>query len=352
MTKYPLLEPVHDETFSSWATRCSLDPHVFLISDSDVVRWERSVAYELASNPYCLGMEFDFEGPYAKSLLGEAGLSQELCRKLFAPSDEPLLSPAYRTAFCPECILFDVVNKRFPSWRKSWCYITRPYCTKHGCLLRFMDGYRGSDKQWIAFTKLDLGEYMPGRMSGWSRAGHGVSPSVARNQLTLRVQTWVEGIYSSASRTPRFTGQLVDNNLMRTAIDLMLRLSLVHRTKRTQAGTAKIAFSCFSPPIDHTGFELHHRLRNGSPRSVPYERMCVLWLIGKVFRVYTASESILLHRMVHEAEFSLPATLGELGEIYGSGLLDGEAKILAELFTRLNVAQVLDGEFLEGLIGY
>lgn len=296
-------------------------------------------------------MEFDFEVPYAKEFLASTGMSRKRIRQLFSPSEDLLLSPGYRTAFCHECVLADVQQKRFPSWRKSWCYVARPYCEEHKCLLRFMHGHKGSDKQWNAFTKLDLGEFMPGRLAGKPRTGHGVPPSPARTHLTLRMQAWVQRVYSSAACVPRRGDHPIDNHLMRTAIDLMLRLTLTHRTRRVPAGMAKTGFSSFYPPIDNQGLDLPSRLENGSPNSVPYERMCALWLLGKVFKVFTAPESALLHRMVSEADFFFPTGLGELGERCRSGLIEDEGEVFADLVSRLNVEQVFDRDFLEGLLG-
>lgn len=351
MITYCFPEPVHDETFSSWATRCSLDQRSFSITDSDIADWERSVAYNIASKTNSLGMEFDFDALYVKDFLASTGLSNKHIRKLFAPTNDPLLSPAYRTAFCHKCILSDVVQKRFPSWRKAWCYIARPYCQKHRCLLRYMHHHRGCDKQWDAFTKLDLGEFMPGRFIGRNRSDHGVPECAARAHLTLRIQAWVQKVYSSAAYAPCCGDYPIENHLMRRAIDLMLGLTLTHRTRRANAGAARIAFSSFYPPTDHEGLDLLGRLRNGSPNSVPYERMCALWLLGKIFKVFTVAESALLHQMLHEAEFFFPLTLGELGEMCGSSLVENERESLAEIISKLDLGQVLDPSFLEGLIG-
>lgn len=211
-----------------------------------------------------------------------------------------------------------------------------------------MNGCSVTDKQWSAFTKLDLGEYMPGRLSGRSKTDHGVPQSAVRAQLTIRIQNWIQKMYSSTSYS---ANRPMDNALIRTGINLMLMICLAQRTRRTQAGAAKTAFSCFSPPIDHDDSDLHRRLKRGYLDSVPYERMCALWLIGAALQVYTASEFSLLTRLVQEAEFSFPPTLGELGERCGSILAEGEGKVLADLILSLNVSRVFAPSFLEGLLG-
>lgn len=351
MITYCFPVPINDETFSSWATRCSLDTRSFSIIDSDIVDWERSSAYDNASKTHSSGMEFDFESPYLTDFLSSAGLSTCRIRDLFSPSDDLLLSPAYRTAFCHGCIYSDVVQNRFPSWRKSWCYIARPYCPEHHCLLRFMNGHRGCDKQWDAFTNRDLGEFMPGRLRRRSKADHGVAESAIRARLTLRVQIWVQKVYGSAADISCRGVGPIDNQLMRTAIELMLKLTLIHRTRRGHAGIAKVAFSSFYPPLDHEDRDLPARLNNGAPNSVPYERMCALWLLGQIFKVFTAAEAALLHGMVHDAEFVLPATQSELGEMCASSLVEGESDVLSELISGLNVGHIFDPAFLEGLVG-
>lgn len=351
MTNGALPIPIYDETFSSWAIRCSLGPHAYLIADHDILLWEQSIAYRLASNAESLGMEFDFEAQHAKNFVANTGFSEQHIKRLFSASDGLVLSPGYRLAFCHKCVLSDVAQKRFPSWRKSWCYVATPYCARHQCLLRYMNGCRDSDKQWSAFTQVDLGEFMPGRMTGRNIGGHGVRHSAERTLLSLRVQTWLHNLYSSNSSVLGPAGQQVDNRLMRAAVDLMLRVLLMHRTRRSLAGVAKTCFSSIKPPINHGPSDLHSRLAHGAINSVPYERMCALWLIGIIFRIFTASEFALFDFLIRDAEFTLPPGLGELGAMCGGILLEGESEELYELISGMDVARVLDAGFLEGLLG-
>ncbi|HHM4860540.1 TPA: hypothetical protein ACRNCN_002790 [Pseudomonas aeruginosa] len=343
-----LLRPIYDETFPSWVTRCALNPRIFPVSENDIHYWSACDFRKNFISSDILGMEFDFCDSQGIEVASKLGLSLPLVREVFKPSSALILSREYRSAYCHLCIQSDVKSKRYPSWRKSWCYVDYPYCLEHGCLLCFVDGCDLTNKQWVAFSRGDLGDYMPGRRRGYSRRP-GLIPNASRAWLTIRVQAWIENIRRAEQVTLPGTKLSTDSKTLLVVVNLVLRMLLVPRTDRTPVGIGKSIFSNMQPVIIHKVLDFKQRLEFGAANSVPYERMSALLLLGLIFRVFTDKERSCLEDLICESGLAGTPDLKWLGECCSNHISIAEQDLLQEVFSFPDEIMIFLGEFIEGL---
>jgi len=343
-----LLRPVHDETFCSWVTRCALNHRVEIITESDLIDWDSCTSRKQLFCPDNLGMEFDFSDSQGGRIASLMRLNIVSTHNIFRPASDLLLAINYRTAFCHRCIESDVTLKRYPSWRKSWCYVTHPYCSEHRCLLSHIRDCAAIHKQWWAFTKGDLGDYLPGRNCHRS---HGLPSNRSRAWLTLRVQSWIESLQRS-SRTvlPSTSNHVKTEDLIRV-IEQVIRLLLAPRTDRDNPGLARTFFTIKPAVIVHKFLDLQARLEYGAPNSLPYERMSALLLLGLIFKLFTRAEISLLKRLVSAADFELPGSMYELGALTAIPVAHHEYDELRIRFSCPYEITAYLGGFLHGLLG-
>lgn len=346
-----LLRPIHDETLPSWLTRCALNPKVLGVSERDINEWESLDNRKRLFSFTGLGMEFDFDDSRGLELVRELKLDICIIKKIFRPTSTLLLSPKYRAAYCHLCIKSDVQQKRFPSWRKSWCYVTQSYCPIHWCLLSYLDGYPILDKQWNAYVRGDLGDYYQGRKgSSYTRRHmHGLTPDNIRAWLTLRVQMWINKINCSKFCVLPGTDVPVDCTKLTSAVNFILRLFLVPRTDRNRSGVAKQLLTASNPLIVHKVLDLNERLDYGASNSVPYERMCALLLLGKIFNIFSPKEYLMFEQMVLNSEFDFPdsKTLGELSADHVHAV---EYSTLERQLGSLDIVSDYLSDFIEGVL--
>ncbi|WP_160105596.1 hypothetical protein [Pseudomonas izuensis] len=346
-----LLHPIFDETFPSWLTRCALNPKISGISERDIIEWKYEDDQKRRFLAPGLSMEFDFHESRGLALARELHLDVCIIEKIFRPTSTLLLSPNYRTAYCHLCIQSDVLQKRFPSWRKSWCYVTQPYCPIHWCLLSFIDGYPILDKQWNAYVRGNLGDYYQGRKgSSYTRRHmHGLPPNNIRAWLTLRVQMWINKIDRTRFCVLPGTDVLVDSIQLTSAVNFILRLFLVPRTDRNSSGVAKELLTAANPLIVHKVLDFKDRLDYGASNSVPYERMCALLLLGKIFNIFSPKEHSMFKKIVLDSEFDFPdsKTLGELSAGHVHAV---EYSTLERQLGSLDVVSDYLSDFIEGVL--
>lgn len=341
-----LLRPVHDETFPSWMLRCALNNKILCLSENVINDWaahDRHKRFRVGG----LGMEFDFKESWGLLIAEEMKVSALIIDKFFKPSSSLLLDPEYRTAYCHMCIESDVLHKRYPSWRKSWCYVTHPYCTVHKRLLSFINGCEIVDKQWIAFAKGDLGEFITRKVRPYFRHDYGIPSGNVRAWLTLRVQHWIERLHRAPQCTLPGTDMIVDSATVISAVNMILRLFLVPRTDRTGPGVAIDIYAAIYAPIVHKILSFRERLEYGAPHSVPYVRMSALLLLGLTFRIFSAKEVQMFKELILPREFLWPS-LQELGQLSISEQTLEESDV-EELLTSLAAVSTHLNEFITGV---
>lgn len=347
MKIHNLVHPIYDETFPSWMTRCALNPKILAISERAIVFWGACDLRNQFSDPLRLGMEFDFHQSQGIIIANDLGVDTKSLLSFFGASSDFLLAPEIRTAYCHLCIHSDVVSKRFPSWRKSWCYFTNPYCAEHKCLLSHIDSCPAVEKQWQAFVRGNLGDYVPGRPR---RRLNRLPANFSRSWLTLRVQTWIQRLHRHNLCALPGTNILVDARELIQAVNLVLRMLLVPRTDRTPPGEGRIYFNSQPSRIVHKILNLDQRLECGAPNSVPYECMSALLLLGLIFKVFTKSEISLLNKLIVQSEFGFPSNLIDLGSTCKSHVSFSENERLNNLFTFSDEIMEFLGGFLQGLL--
>lgn len=341
-----LLRPVHDETFPSWMLRCALNKKILCFSDSAIRDW---AAHDRHKRFHAdgLGMEFDFSDSWGLVIAKDFKVSPLMIQRYFKPSSSLLLMPDYRTAYCHMCIQSDVSLKRYPSWRKSWCYVSHPYCSVHKRLLCFIDGCESGDKQWIAYAKGDLGEFITRKVRPYFRHNYGIPSGNIRAWLTLRVQHWVEQLHRMHQCALPGTNIIVDSATVISAVNMILRLFLVPKTDRSDCGIALDQFAAIYPPIVHKILSFRERLEYGAPRSVPFDRMNALLLLGLTFRIFSAKELQMFKDLVLGCEFMWPS-LQDLGAFSLSEQFLKESEFRELLNCLAGVSTHLN-EFITGL---
>lgn len=345
-----LLRPVYDETFCSWVTRCALSPNVKLISESNIEEWSSPDHRQYFNPDWLLGREFELYESQAVELARLLKLDIDEIAHFFRPRSEFLLAPASRVAYCHLCIQSDVAFKRYPSWRKSWCYSTNAYCFQHRCLLSFLGDTLVADKQWKAFCKGDAGDYLPGKRGFAHRRSHGIPANNSRAWLTLRVQSWVDKLHRTSCVILPSSSIVALSSKVRDTVALVLNLLLSPRTDRNIAGGARDQFTAARPVIVHKLMSLKERLQYGARNSVPYERMSALFFIGLIFNVYSPKEEVLLRNLVEEAEFEMPDDLKTIGLICGHHVDALELDTLRQLVAENDKDKILSNAFLKGLL--
>lgn len=342
-----LLHPIYDETFPSWLTRCALNPKISGITERDIADWYSLDFQKRIFLSNALGMEFDFNESRGLELASELQLDIYVTRKLFKPLPTPLLTPQHRVAYCHLCIRSDVSQKRYPSWRKSWCYVTHPYCSVHRCLLSYIDRCEIIDKQWGAYVSNAIGDYVPGRLKSCYKRKPGIFPRDSRAWLTLRVQKWIEMLHKRNSCALPGTNIVVETSKIITAVDLIIRIFLIPRTRRYSSGVASLLSDAYTTIVHHKN-HLSERIEYGAPNSVPYERMCALLLLGVIFKIFSQKELSLLHRLVSLSEFNIP-DFRVLGKLI-TGCVDiHENEMLVSLLNNLGEISLFLREFIEGV---
>lgn len=339
-----------DETYLSWLIRCSLDPWVDVITESDIDSWDSHDAPLRAMMPDHIGMDFDLNGNYAKRLTERLSLDVRTHLRSFRSTSELLLASEYRTAYCHLCITEDVSSGRYPAWRKSWCYSISAICGRHQCLLSHLNYSTPTEKQWDAYKHGELGDFLPSRRLGYSRRHHGLKPSRARSWLTLRVQNWLAKLECVCTLKQDSNPHKREAENLLNTVHYIFKILLTPRTSVLCAGIARDCFTEVPPKIFHNSMNFSKRLRFGAAHCVPYERMCALLLLGKIFMVFSRAEQELLDKIVSEAEFYLPSKSIDLGRFCSPVVSTQEYEELKQAFVLSNDVLPTLGDFLDGLL--
>lgn len=348
MAFHNLIRPTYDETFSSWVTRCAINPKISKISERTVCDWNSLDISKHLWGRDALGLEFDFHQSAGLIIANRLGLDEKFLTRVFSPHSQLLLSRNYRTAYCHRCIEADVAAKRYPSWRKSWCYVLHTYCLEHRCLLSHMENCETISKQWWAFIKGDLGDYLPGRSRNRL---HGLPSTRSRAWLTLRIQSWIAKLQRSTRTVLPGTSTAVNSEDLTRVVYQVICMLLAPRTDRDNPGLARTFFTVKPAVIVHKFLDLQARLDYGARNSVPYERMSALLLLGLVFKVFTRAEIAMLKRLVSEADFELPGSMYELGALTAIPVAHHEYDELRIRFSCPYEITTFLGDFLDGLLG-
>ena len=120
-----------------------------------------------------------------------AGLSPERFHLARALRREVLISPRFRHAYCPICVLHDLARGEAPCFRLDWARVTLTHCTVHRCpLFRWQDfmrdGVRRIPHSWLMGID-PRGLALPGFRNDLERAMkyvQGEYPTTGRGRTT------------------------------------------------------------------------------------------------------------------------------------------------------------------------
>ena len=348
---FSLLTPVFDESFPSWILRCALSPSPAPVTEYDFYEWEAVAVNKSLLDHDLLGMEFDFFDSYGASVGASFGLDTEALNDLFGPSTELLLAPSHRFAYCHLCILNDVKLKRFPAWRKSWCYSHHAYCQKHMCALSYNNNTVAATKQWDAFTEGDLRDFLPGRRRSYIKRSYRINANYSRYWLTIKVQYWIDQLSYLDNCFLPGTQMLVESKELLRVVGLIFKVLLMPRTFICSAGWAREICTNIPSVLLKNSLGLKDRLEYGVAHAVPYERMSGLLFLGRIFKLYNKAELCCWDKLYTEDDIELPRNdLKNIGINCKSAFLNTEQTELRNMLVTSSEIHEFLSEFFHGFL--
>lgn len=154
-----LLTPASDETFSSWAYRCSVSRFLGNLDRRALGRepsWRLCGARIDVEDP-----DYDIASEYMRGATNTLGVHSRILERYFLAAADNAVGWNARRYFCPLCLRNDVALGRMPSWRNEWCKKTAVMCLTHCCYLVELRSSPGISKAWDAFSELsnDLSDF-------------------------------------------------------------------------------------------------------------------------------------------------------------------------------------------------
>jgi hypothetical protein len=144
--------PLGDETLTSWLFRCSVNQNVVIFDRRELEArpdWWWSGVHLNFSEP-----DFDFTSAFCRSVVASLGLDLNTISYLFAARSSAVAAWNTRHFFCPECLRYDISQRRLPSWKKSWCYENSVHCLEHRCELVRLRGSPKYSRAWDSFIQI------------------------------------------------------------------------------------------------------------------------------------------------------------------------------------------------------
>lgn len=166
-----LPEPYPDEALSSWMYRVretAPEPEIRALSGmSDEERHASplSLAYFKTVDFYGKDYDFDFKSPGVQAFAQCYDISIDWIKRTFAPEGNQIIPVWFRSDYCLQCMEESVKDVGFPIYLKSWRLLLKPFCEKHGCVLRSADNYLHTA---IDFS-MDIFEFDSGRQQELKR---------------------------------------------------------------------------------------------------------------------------------------------------------------------------------------
>lgn len=271
---------VPDETFTSWLFRCSLNKGCGAMSQK-------------MGETYCsldteMDYDFDFSNNDFFELCHHLQIAPSLISVYFKPATALLLNTRFRLSYCPLCLREDISSYGLPVWRKTWCYVSAPFCMRHQVLLVHLSDFLPFVKSWDAFANrkpiLDPQHVYYPRARLWG----GVPIALLGVDVGIKVQAWLSALRIPA-RYSRATNALPIGPLV-VATEFLLQHFLHSTAPGNSGGLARMWFSYRRGRMLHRDRSWRACLKNGAGEATPYQRMMALLLLGYVFDVFSDTD--------------------------------------------------------------
>lgn len=193
-----LPEPYPDEALSSWMYRVretAPEPEIRALSGmSDGERHASplcSVYFKTVDfnvNDY----DFDFTSPGVQAFAQCYDISIDWIKRTFAPEGNQIIPVRFRSDYCLQCMEQSVKDVGFPIYLKSWRLLLKPFCEKHGCVLRSADNYLHAA---IDFS-MDVFEFDSGRQQELERQAEWLKRDTSVHALAQMVVNRIDTLLS------------------------------------------------------------------------------------------------------------------------------------------------------------
>ncbi|WP_170928917.1 MULTISPECIES: TniQ family protein [unclassified Pseudomonas] len=300
---YPRAAP--DETLTSWLFRCSLNKGC------------RGITQEMAET-YCsldedIDYDFDFSSRDFFVLCHHLQGAPNLISAYFKPDTTLVLHTGFRLSYCPLCIREHIRNYGLPVWRKTWCYVSAPFCMRHRLLLVHLSNPVPSIKSWCTFANREQvldphHPYYP-RARQWG----GVPIALLGTDLGIKVQSWLCGLRTPA-RYLRATDALPFSPLMVRGTDYLLQYFL-HLTLPGGRGGGgwRVHISVPGGIVLLMVITFGARISKGVGVSTPYQRMIAMFLLGYLFDVFSERDLRRIQTACLFSEYRWFSSIEDLG---------------------------------------
>lgn len=296
---------IQDETFTSWLFRSAYyDSRIHLGSISEDY-------FRVVSRSF--DPDFDFECLPFLEFCAECHLPAEILIKHFKPEMKLVVFPESRISYCAVCLREDIKKYGLPIWRKSWCYITSPFCLRHRKLLNISDDIYGFHKSWRAFSAKPTGADPEHLAVPNSNRWGGISSKVLDAANGIAMQKWLASLNRNAMFLLPSTSDSVDSYALQTTTEALLKIFLASRTKTRIPGVARSLFNVGAEPIMHYPFTYRESIDYGAGSASPYHRMMALLLVGYTLRLFTKVDLEIIKAAVYSSGYRWCKSVEGLG---------------------------------------
>ncbi len=280
------LDPIKDETFTSWFYRCATRPNAFnMLKDL-----ENFCTHTINTSETSGAIENDYDFGFGDIKFSDLCLDNNLDKDKVAAHFTPLfrhsaliLATYSRYAYCKACIYNDLNTIGFPCWRKTWCYVCTPFCPIHKIQLSSLYEHvviNDAHKPWYAFKQTSNLDFP---LDSGSRHDECVPTSLLDN-LGYRVQKFLMSSFRKRSvALPRFGIEITAQQFIHFVRVMLCTFLAVGNTRRT-AGCALRSFLTTRTNHYHWIADQSACLKVGATTASPCHRIVALivfgWLIG------------------------------------------------------------------------
>lgn len=323
MLFYSLLNPVNDESFTSWIRRCGLklSPRCFSSTKIDALFYSSIDCFPI------LDPDFSEEMLLSTTVYDAINIDPQTLLNIFTPRSRWVIPYSNWQTACICCLMESLKEKHCYVFLKSWRYVACPICPVHQCLLSQLPY-----KQQYS-TGAFLGKYLA--TNKCTVVGQNLNTLIL---LALKMQRHMWRLEDSADNSAQ---------KMITAYRFVMELFMSAGEYR---GLACFMYSKSTPQrgaLKHSGARALMLI--GALVASPFERMCALILTGYVVGQFSPLDSRALELISneHSSIYSCSAyEIGRFGNVFPSDESDPILRRLEKLrsaFPSQNYLQFLKG---------
>lgn len=288
---YSLLNPVNDESFTSWIRRCELKLSPRLFSSKKIT----SMVY---SNIDCfptLDPDFSVKTLASTSVNETIKVEPHILLDFFLPRTTWVIPFSDWQHACTSCLMDSLKKKRCYVFLKSWRYAAHPICSVHKCLL-----------SPLPYKQRNSIKAFPGKYVGTHKS---TLDSVSIKKLVLL-----------ALKIQRHIRHL-ENSTDNIALKMMAAYRFIMELFLSAGEYRGLACFLYSKPTAQRGALKHSgaraRMLIGAFTASSFERMCALILTGYVIGAFSQSDARAFESISNEHSSLYSCTAYDIGRYSG-----------------------------------